>query len=406
MKQLFKYIITAAVCISLCYACGESDLNDPKGSKEIPAQITVDRVQNLNGKSIIYYTRPVDDNFKYVKAVYQTDTEERSVNASSYTDSVLVDGFGKEGEFEVKLYSVSSGETYSTPVVAKVNPLKPPYIIAFDDLKVTPTFGGIRVSAKNSEGMLTFYAYKKGDDGQWYEFGALYTTATEIHQAIRGLDAVETEVGIIIKDRFGHRTEMFTTKLTPWYEETCDKKKFNFLKIDNWESHTQPLTCLWDGANQSSRVFMNKFYPGPTTQVTIDLGQKYKLSRIEIHGDMRSATDFGGSFTNLFPKEIDFWGRNDDRTTGFNNNEDGTWERLTPLETLRRADGSVTPSTVAPLTNADRELALAGHEVLFDEDAPPVRYICFRCLSNYGANNTRFSLCEFTFFGTPEDKLN
>ena len=409
MRQLFKFMIIATVCIGFCYACGDSDLNDPKGSTEIPDQIKIDSISNLNGKSIIYYTRPDDKNFKYLKVVYNTDTEERITNASSYTDSVVVEGFGIAGEFEAKLYSVSSGEAYSEPVVVNVNPLTPPFSIAYDKLQMVPTFGGIRLLTENTAGeMLTFYAYKKDDKGEWNEIGAVYTVAKNIQVPIRGLEAIESEFGVIIKNRWGHRSEMLTKTMTPFYEEQCDKTKFGYLKIDNWESHTQAITCLWDGRNYSGR-FMNKYYPllpdVSSTQITIDLGKKYKLSRVQIHGGKTTETNYAEIFNNLFPRDIELWGRNDDNTAGFA--EDGTWIRLTPITALKRADGSVTPTTKEPLTTADREIAKAGHEVLFDENAPPIRYVCFRCIRNYNNTQTisRFLLSELTFFGTPEEKI-
>ena len=45
-----------------------------------------------------------------MKAVYMTEIGERSTNASYFADSVVVEGFEKAGEYNVKLYSVSPGE--------------------------------------------------------------------------------------------------------------------------------------------------------------------------------------------------------------------------------------------------------------------------------------------------------
>jgi len=411
MKQLLKFIIIVTVCINFCYACGDSDLNDAKGSKEVPAQVKIDSIRNLNGKSIIFYTRPGDVNYKYLRIVYQTDTEERVTSASLYTDSVIVEGFGIAGEFEAKLYSVSAGESYSDPVVTKVNPLTPPFTTAFDKLQVIPTFGGIRLLTENTEGeMLTFYAYKKNEKGEWDEIGAIYTVAENIQAPIRGLDAVETEFGVIIKDRWGHRTEMLEKIVTPFYEEQCDKSKFNYLRIDNYEHYTQAITILWDGVVVSGSTFMNKVYSllpdMEPTKITIDLGKKYKLSRLQINGPRATDSNVSSIFTNLYPRDVDLWGRNDDNTNGFSEN-DPSWIRLTPVTSLKRADGSTTPSGSVALTTADIEIAKAGHEVVFDEDAPPVRYVCFRCLHNYdnARTATRFQLGELTFFGTPEEKI-
>lgn len=400
MKKTIKYLVVTAGILSM-YACGDSDLNRPTGSAIVPDQIEVKNIKNLNGKSVIFFNRPDDKNFKYLKAVYQTDTEERSTNVSYYTDSITVEGFGATGEYEVKLYSVSAGEAYSEPVVIKVNPLNPPFLSAYESLKILPTFGGIRITANNIGGeMLTFYAYKKDTKGEWNEAGALYTTAEMISQSIRGIESEEAEFGVTIKDRWGHRSEMLTAILTPLYEEMCDKKRFGFLKIDSWESHTQPINVLWDGITTDwSKTFMNKeYYSDKSTQITIDLGRKYKLSRMELHG-RKTTTNFTSIFTNLYPKEFEVWGRNDDKTTGFDEN-DPSWTKI--LSTvIKRADGTTANQELVPLTNADREIALQGSEATFFEDMSPVRYVCYRNISNYGAGNSRFNLNELTFYGTP-----
>ena len=51
----------------------------------------------------------------------------RTVNASFYTDSLVVEGFPTKGEYDIELYSVSYGEVVSTPLVVKVSPDTPPY---------------------------------------------------------------------------------------------------------------------------------------------------------------------------------------------------------------------------------------------------------------------------------------
>ena len=141
-----------AVLLAL-YACGDDQVNYPTGSTEVPLQVKVTEVKNFSGASIIYYDRPNDKNLQYVKAVWTTDDGiEYNQTASFYTDSILVDGFGNEGSYKVKLYSVSHGQTYSAPVEVTVNPTRPPYLVAYDNLRIMPTFMGIRVTAENATG--------------------------------------------------------------------------------------------------------------------------------------------------------------------------------------------------------------------------------------------------------------
>ncbi|MDR3061387.1 MAG: DUF4959 domain-containing protein, partial [Dysgonamonadaceae bacterium] len=105
MKQNILIFLTAAMFIF--YSCGEESLNSPRGSKDVPKQVTVTSVKDISGASIIYYNKPDDKNLKYVRAVYTTDDGiTKDVTASFYTDSLLIEGFGKAGTFDVELYSV------------------------------------------------------------------------------------------------------------------------------------------------------------------------------------------------------------------------------------------------------------------------------------------------------------
>jgi len=58
----------------------------------------------------------------------QPSYKENSYHWAVYADSVVVEGFEKAGEYNVKLYSVSPGEAYSEPLEVKINPEEPPYI--------------------------------------------------------------------------------------------------------------------------------------------------------------------------------------------------------------------------------------------------------------------------------------
>lgn len=52
------------------------------------------------------------------------------------------------------------------------------------------------------------------------------------------------------------------------------------------------------------------------SSVTLDLGKKFKLSRMIVYG-RRNGTDYSSIFDGLYPKEIEIWGRNDNNVTKF-----------------------------------------------------------------------------------------
>ena len=96
------------------------------------------------------------------------------------------------------------------------------------------------------------------------------------------------------------------------------------------------------------------------SSVTLDLGKKFKLSRMIVYG-RRNGTDYSSIFDGLYPKEIEIWGRNDNNVTKFDPENDEGWVRLYQ-GVLPRADGSVIPAAIVPLTDADKELARDGNE--------------------------------------------
>lgn len=143
MNRTIIYSLLAVFLCLLFANCGDDNVNDPRGTGDTPAQIDVNtvKIKDMSGTSYIYYERPNDRNLKYVQAVYTlADGTERKFNASYFTDSLVVDGFPKEGEYDVKLYSVSYAEKRSEPVVVKVHPEEPPYKKVLTDCKVEDTF--------------------------------------------------------------------------------------------------------------------------------------------------------------------------------------------------------------------------------------------------------------------------
>lgn len=414
MKKLIYISIGILGMALFLSACGETDANSPQGSTIAPAQVKLDGVKNLPGKSVIYFTQPGDKNFLYMKAVYETDQGERSINASYFADSVVVEGFGQAGTYDVKLYSVSPGEAYSDPVNVQINPTEPPYLTAYKELKVTPDFAGIRLKTVNTGNeTLTFYVYKKNDKNELVEAGAVYTKKAEISEPVRGMDAVPSDFSIVIKDRWGHLSETKEVSLTPYYEEEVDKSKMDYLRIGEYKGYLAPNVGtpknLYDKKVTGNTFMMDAReaagydFTKPSS-VTLDLGKKFKLSRLLVQGRRNSSTDYSSIFESLYPKDIEIWGRNDNKVTKFDPVNDPGWVLLYSGY-LARADGSTLPGAIVPLTDADKELAIKGNEIEFSADLDAFRYVTFVCNKNYNSGSSRINVAELTFYGTPEDKI-
>ena len=349
-KKLYKYgLLYIGVALAAC--ADNADLNEPAGSTTPPAQVLNATVKNLPGAAIIYYDLPDDQNLKYVRASYKVDNMVRTVNASFYTDSLVVEGFPTKGEYDIELYSVSYGEVVSSPLVVKVNPDTPPYQKVRGTLVSAETFGGIRVNFDNPEkAKLGLGVIKKQAEGIWTQVYMHYTEAKGGDFYVRGLDAVTTDFGIFVRDRWGHLSDTL-------YADPC------------FQTKTTTVMPQW---------------------FTFDMGENYKLSRFVMVSRYYPGK-YGNTFKAGHPKHFEIWG-------SINPNPDGSfddsWVLLSEYESVKPSGGGVNDA----LTAEDQEAAKNGENFIIPDNAPAVRYIRFRTNNTWG--NTRYMhLHELTFFG-------
>ena len=394
-KKLYKYgLLYIGVALAAC--ADNADLNEPAGSTTPPAQVLNATVKNLPGAAIIYYDLPDDQNLKYVRASYKVDNMVRTVNASFYTDSLVVEGFPTKGEYDIELYSVSYGEVVSSPLVVKVNPDTPPYQKVRGTLVSAETFGGIRVNFDNPEkAKLGLGVIKKQAEGIWTQVYMHYTEAKGGDFYVRGLDAVTTDFGIFVRDRWGHLSDTLYVTETPLYEEQCDKSLFRKMALptDSYECHSwnevtkgNDMTRLWDGITDADPCFQTKTTTVMPQWFTFDMGVTAKLSRYKFYHLFMEEHAFQRG--NLKTWEV--WGRTDTPPA------DGSWDGWTKLMDCESHKPSGLP--VGQHTAEDWEYLQAGEDFEFPAEAPPVRYIRFKVLETWGGMDF-IHFTEFTFWG-------
>jgi len=361
MKTI-KYLSVIFVLAAL-YACGDDNMNQPRGSSVIPEQVTVREVVNISGASIIYYDRPADENLLYVKAVYTTDDGvEMDATASFYTDSIVVRGFRDACSVDVLLYSVNAMEGMSKPVKVPVNPETPPYLEAFEKLEINPTFRGVVAATENVTNAKLSIVIEKLNPvtNKFEEIGLKFSDVKKLSFAVKGqVPDVAQTYRAKIRDQFGHWSETKEATIVPWFEKLLDRSKFqevrrcyiaststdppgnrpwpfdendpNFNLPSNfwghfmhwWSGSNVRFDWLWDGekGNNTSKCYHTKGYAPLPQHFTMDLGKEYSLSRIVIWGRFADATMPEGStlnpgtgyddqhvFRNGFPKRIKLYG--------------------------------------------------------------------------------------------------
>ena len=409
MKRILYSLFLATILTS---ACSRVDVIKPMGSKTAPGQVTIRDVVNGPGNAILYYNLPDDDNLKYVKAVYEPRPgEETSINASAFTDSLVLDGFKDEGTYEVKLYSVSFGEAYSEPVRLKVSPLTPPYKAIASALNCVRAFGGVQVTFANPTGAaLAVSVQKQSENGSWEELDTYYTSEKNVKYSVRGQEPVETRYKVSISDHWGDTAYSREYVLTPMFEVLCDKSLFKGLKPagDNWTitmwggaSNNNSLECAFDGSySRSAPIFQTKATGKLPVSFTIDLGKEYVLSRYKFYPCQ--------GFKAGHPRRFQIWVAtelNPDASVVLVDalgNQDPYWTLLGEFESFRPS-GFTVSATVQARTDDDVLLCKNGEEWEFPVGIQPVRYARIRVLTTWdGVQYIEYP--EIDFFGTPADE--
>ncbi len=364
-----------------------------------PAQVTNVLIENRAGGALLKYTLPVDKNLLYVRAEYEIKPGViRETKSSYFKDSLVLEGFGVPGIYDVKLFSVGKNEKESAPFVIQIEPTTPPVQLA--SKKFRDTFGGVAIDFENPEeaSLAIVLMADTANLGYMSELITYYTSTpkgTFTYRGVDGLDPVEHEFAMYIRDRWGNLSDTLTAKVTPWFEE--------FIPKSTWRDYTlpgdippvnssYPITRIWD------EVYGVDGFHGMETQMlphnlTWDLGKTVKLSRLKYwprgHADDR--------WKRGHAKVFEIWGSVSPNPTG---EMDDSWIPLGRFESLKPSG----PGT--QITQEDIAFATEGIEFEFGvtDFAPnpftPIRYIRFRTISTYA--NASFStvhILELSFWG-------
>lgn len=413
-----KIIFVFSGLALLLASCSEVNVNDPYGSMTVPAKVTVREVVNKSGSSTIFYTLPDDDNLKYVKAVYYPRKNESSeMIASIFTDSLTVDGFDKEGEFTVDLYSVSYGGAQSEPVKVTVTPQKPPYLAVLDNAVMKEAFGGFDLTTSNPENAKLFFSiYRKADDGSYELISNFSTDEAEIFKGIRGLDSDARDYALLIVDHWGNTSDYKVQNLSPYYEIMADKKKFAEVElkgdspIRNWSAGLgNCIAALWDGNTQAPTTPVCQWIntAGFPSHITFDMGQPYMLSRFEYWPRWSGATNYTQLYKDTDIRVFEMYGAmelnpdTDRELYDANGVLDPYWTLLGRFENKRESGATVNSDSVA-CSDVEKSNYSTGksREFFFSDPYPTARYIRIRTLQTWG-NTQQCSMNEMNLYGQP-----
>ncbi len=362
-----------------------------------PGIVTDVRVENLNGAARIIYKLPQSPNILYVLAKYPIrEGYERESKTSFYTDTILVEGFAKAGEYDVTLHTVSRANIMSDPVVVKVQPKTPNYILVNEGLDITADFGGANFYGKNpdkspiSVHLLAFNPSKN----KFEEKDPEYIKGGIVDVSLRGFEAVPQEFGVYTTDRFGNRSEIRYSKLTPLFETLLDKSKFFVYRLPSdaplwpgWE-----LRYFFDGSLNEPGWHTQD---APVTVGTFGIGPSAKISRFVLWNRLPGMYSFQN------PKSITIWGSNVDQPKDVNlprisspGDIAGDWVNMGNF--MYPDPPSGLPGSQA--NASDNAFAAAGINFRMPSTAPPVKYIRFLVNQTWGGLGYTNAM-EISFYG-------
>ena len=391
MKNILIFIFVLAAFVS----CKESVWNVAPKDGVTPGPVRSYIVENMSGKSIIYFDVP-DENTLYVEAEYKlANGEIKNTKASRYSASLTVEGFSRAQDYEVKLYAVGKNEQRSAPLSIVVSPTMPPYMAAFESLQISETFGGVTVQTSNPEKeALVIETLLKKTDGSWESLDRYYTSTDQVKFHVRGLPSEEQTFGFFVRDRWLNYSDTVETTLLPLAE-------IQIPPVDISEITATSLPGSAPIFNNSSQYNAKKAVNGvigktvnedyyltaPTAGVpqhfNVDLKKAYQLSRVVFY---QRPNYF---YRTLSPRKVAIWGSNAPAPDGSFNG----WTLLGQFEVIK-------PSGQPMDVNSDEDIAaaVAGHNFEFDGATIPVRYLRFQTLETWDLT-TNVTLTEYSIFG-------
>ena len=391
---LLSLLLVLVLALFGCKEEGRIDHIDD--SAPAPAQVTNVTVRNTPGGAVLKYTLPADKNLLYIRAEYEIQPGViLEAKSSNYKDSLVLEGFGDERVYDVKLYSVGKNEKASDPLIQQVQPLMAPVHLATKQLR--ETFGGIAVDIENPERANLAIGLLADLDTMGYmsEVMTFYTSKPKGYFTYRGLDSVPYTFSVYFRDRWNNYSDTITAELTPWYEEFIPKGtwiEYNLPGDMQPVNASYPLRTAFDGITTGSGFHGLETTPLPSV-VTWDMGITAKLSRLKFfprkHVDDR--------WKRGHPRIFEIWGSNAPNPNGA---LDDTWIPLGRFESEKPSGPG------SQITQEDIDFADAGIDFDFvvSDFAPdpyaPVRYIRFRTISTYAnASLSTTHILEISFWG-------
>jgi hypothetical protein len=350
------------------------------------------KILNLQGKAIITYSLPEEDDLLCIKSVYVLPNGNRKeMSSSAYSNSIELKGFGKSAKTKVELYSVDKSYNESAPVTVEIEPLDSPIYDVIKTLKLYEAFGGLKLYWENPLGEDIVMGALMKEDGEFRHIETIYSSEGIAEKAIRGLESRLTDFGFYFRDMYNNYTDTLYLQMTPIFEEEIRKSNFTPLRLSSkFSLHGYgggKMEALWDNVYN---VDDNLLYVNPAPEkiyFAFDMGVEAKLSRFRLW------TRRNYMYQLHHIRTFEIWGTSDQSATTNPDNWDG-WEKIMDCESFR-------PSGLTEGGNPTAEevqYLLGGEEFEVPVEAPKFRYMKFKINSTW-TNSTAAFINEISIWG-------
>lgn len=283
------FITSVILGILILWGCEELD-HGPTGDDGIaPGKVTVGEIENLPGGAIINFTASTDVDVLYVQAIFNDDKGiEREVKASASVGSLMIEGFGGTGNYDVDLYAVDRSENKSEPATTIISPLEAPVNQIFPTLTASVDYGGVKVAYENetnAEVSLNVTVFDSLQNRMVYK-ESFFTSQTAGSYSFRGYESEKTMFGIYVEDKWGNTSDTLFTELWPIPDDYLDKGKFSIFRIsgdEDWNQWGFSASQMWNDVWSSQWDCGSTNFGSLPMHLTIDLGVVAKLSRFKMY---------------------------------------------------------------------------------------------------------------------------
>lgn len=420
MKKIFNHkvwgklmLLAGAFSLTMLASCGDDVIGQTPTDGDAPGQVSNVQVTNIPSGAQITYDLPKDEDLLYVEARYMANGKERNVKASCFENKLTIEGYGDMDEHKVDLICVDRSKNASAPVSVNIKPLENPVHAISRSLQMSQGIGGIGLAWENTnKATVNLQIYAADSFGAMQLVEVLATQSEQGSYSLRGFDDQRRRFAVVVKDHWDNVSDTISGYFTPRFEQLIPKsdcRRYLFPEDNNtniagwtWDKMFDDVTGV-----DNNGWHIQKNGSGHGVYFTVDLGHKVQLTRYMLwqrggdwpyrQNNPRQWEVYGlaGELNDVFAQHSEndqaYW------ANGFRNDATN-WIHLMHCTTPK-------PSGFDnyDITSADKEYANAGHEYIFDENVPAVRYIRFTIDETWGGGDL-FNCNELAFYGKIVDE--